>query len=396
MPQYPNPQDAWRNATAIGPDPDPYQFPALADPYGATIRALKKFRPYDPDAPIENPRSRFEQFKQQQNNPVEMPTPPAAPRLAQNAPYQPDVPNYLPIQEGPPRVAQARPEPAVSALRRYTPDPSEGNAVRSGLGANDPMELLRLREQRQGELQNSLTSGVQDQYQATQLNRLGQVNTDIADDPFTGENERARTGAIQGLVSQAQLGGFDSPQAQAQYARQQEERKLNMPAEVARVQGGFDIGKQEAANRGALDVQESRGAQSQNFLEMLNNARMSGANVSGVTLPQTGGSVRFQTEQQIPPALSNAVTAARGKYEQAKGLFSSGAAEKAQLDQAIQAALMRYPADSALKEAAFKWGNAPELSRMTLPEILQVLGETEITPEETAQLREMLTIVRGR
>src|SRR3990167_9359486 len=143
---------------------------------------------------------------------------------------------------------------------RNTPDPSEGNAIRTGLWANNPLELTALREQRQEELERSIAQGGEFGGPGRQQALLGDLSQDMAADPYTGMADRGRVGAIQGLVEQAQLGGFDSPQALVAYGMQQEKRKLGMPSEVAGIAARAAIDEQSLANRGALAVQESKGA----------------------------------------------------------------------------------------------------------------------------------------
>src|SRR3990167_8082603 len=357
------------------------------------------WRRYDPDSQpmprgvLESLRGLFRP-KPQDIELVESPTPPPAPQLTQNPPYQPRVPNYLPIQDDPERTAPEQSDSAVNALQRYTPDPSEGNAIRTGLGANNPLELTALREQRQEELERSIAQGGEFGGPGRQQAYLGDLSQEMAADPYTGVAERGRVGAIQGLVEQAQLGGFDSPQAMAQYGRQQEERKIGMPAEQAKVGGAYDVQQQQEASRGALAVQESKGAQAENFMEMMNRARMSGADVSRMSIPGVGA-VTMTPQQRLPHAITNRLTTAQMRFDR----YGDAMGAVGELNAAKAAVLNEHPANPRVKALAQQIAADPNGVLQPFNVIrqkIQTMGNTDVSEQDFNDLNEILGYLRGR
>lgn len=259
-------------------------------------------------------------------------------------------------------------------------------------------------------------------------NMLGSTQQDIAESPITSQigeandyRERER-GAIE-----AGFGGgsfqrgpnqrqYQNPlQAQAQYGREQAEAKLQQPMDIARTQAEAELGKQRVASQGALDVakEQSRGGLDiqRNFTDFQRSLQggQGGQQPQSVTMPGRfgGGSINMgaassRIPKPIPPAVTQAITVARRNYEVAKqseGMWSGSQASqaaKAALDQAIAAGIYNFPADDpAHKDFVQAILNDPQASKLALDQILQLKGETDVTPDEIAEIQEMLNLFRG-
>lgn len=269
----------------------------------------------------------------------------------------------------------------------------------------DPSQLYQLQSQRAGELEDRAAGaiGAGDTQDLARIKALlGPLNRDISEGPIAQQRveqqgiEDARSKALQ-----AGFGGSNPTGEQAAYGRRMEAEKINAPVRAAEVQSQGELAKQQEASRGALAVQESRGAQSQNFLDMLQGANMSGLTHIGVN-PQSGSVSMTQTPQKnISPATMNRLTQARGQFETAKGnvnIFNSGAADaaKAQYQQAQQSALQEMPTSTQeIKQYVQGILSDPGAENLSLDEILQATGQVDITPEEKAEMQQILTFVRG-
>ncbi len=102
-----------------------------------------------------------------------------------------------------------------------------GHGAKPRLGQDQTLELARLREQRQAELQDRARAG--DPRAAAELEGPGGINEDIAGDISTGEAPRAEIGKSLAAQHAAELAGYGSPQEQAAAARQVEQQKINAP-----------------------------------------------------------------------------------------------------------------------------------------------------------------------
>ena len=233
---------------------------------------------------------------------------------------------------------------------------------------------------------------------------MGQADERIAENPLT--RQAAEVDAFrqrrQGAVEQGFGGEVDPIQAMNRYERGIAERKLGVAERVAGIGAGGELAKQEAANRGALAVTESKGAQAQSFLDLMNQASMSGRQVGGITIPGGGGSVRFAPEQQVPPGLLQTVTGARQRLEAEKNKaewFNKNTegiqAAQVTLNQAIANALSRDPAPPNLKEYVYAIIQDPTAANHSLDDILRLKGETDVTPEERNMMQQLLTTYRG-
>lgn len=248
-------------------------------------------------------------------------------------------------------------------------------------------------------------------------NMLGSTEQDIADSPITAQiaDTNAQTSRMHAAQEQG-FGGSNPLQEQALYAKKQAETKLNQPTEIARMQGEADLAKQQEASRGALGVaqEQSKGGLDiqRNFADL---QRSLSGNPGGQGAPQSftlpgrtgGGSMNFGSQtshipKAVPPAVTQAITVARRNYEAAKqgeGMFSGGGAStaaKAALDQAIAAGIYNYPAsDPAHKQFIQAILNDPQASKLGLDQVLQMKGETDLTPEEHDELQDMLNLFRG-
>lgn len=295
--------------------------------------------------------------------------------------------------------------PALKGLQDQSPvmpkpTPAEGLAAIGGMQSNTPLGLLGLQEQRRSELDdprfydNPRVAGLK-----------ASLDTDIAANPIT--QQRPEVEAINRANQGALMAGFhggagqNPAQEAAEAGRQFETAKMRVPLDVANISGAADVAKQQEANKGALAVTEAKGAQAQNFLDMLNQARMSGADVKGISMPG-GGSVSYQTPAAVPPGLLHDVTLTRAALEKAKGainLFGTNNANIAAMEaankQAIASALSRHPAAPHIKQFVQGVLNDPVAAKLSLDDILQQQGETDITPEDKQMAQELLNAFRG-
>lgn len=277
------------------------------------------------------------------------------------------------------------------------------NYTKPGLPDYDPNQLYQLQSQRAGELEDRAAGaiGAGDTNDLARIKALlGPLNRDISEGPIAQQRgEVAEQEAGRQKALQAGFTGSNPMAEQAAYGRQQEQAKINAPIRAQEVQSQGELAKQQEANKGALAVQESRGAQSQNFLDMLNNANLSG--LSHVSANPQSGAVSFtQTPaQKLSPATMNRLTTARSQYEAAKGgvnFFNQSAADpaKAQYQQAQQSALQEYPASSQeVKQFVQDAISDPDADALSADEVIQ--GHN-MTPEEQAETRQILIFLRGR
>lgn len=155
---------------------------------------------------------------------------------------------------------------------------------------------------------------------------------------------------------------FATPEAEA--ARQMEMYKIGGPERAAGIAGQADIEQQREASRGNLAVTQSKGAQAQSFLDMMNQARISGADVSRWSAPGVG-SVSYAQDKPVPTGLLTQATAAYNNYVNAKSnaWFGSDADEE----------LAVYK--STLGQALGMDGSIPDAVK---PDIMQMLTDPEL------------------
>jgi hypothetical protein len=142
------------------------------------------------------------------------------------------------------------PYTAAQILRQRFSLGEDGTAMR----ANDPLELLRLRQEREAELKRNVSIGPQTPGAATELTSL---ESDLASDPYTGTAAHAKQAATETEFAKAQTAGFENPAAQALYERQIAEK--NTPAALE-----------------ALKAENARRQTQQNF-ENLQTIRLGGS-----------------------------------------------------------------------------------------------------------------------
>ena len=289
----------------------------------------------------------------------------------------------------------------IPSMKR--PSAAQGlSELGAGMSANVPIALRGLQEQRQGELEDRIDSGAGIVDTSREKAFLGRLNNDISESPYTGDAEQNRVESIRGLQQQAQLQGFESPQVASEYGRAQERRKLEIPVEAQRAAGQQDVLKQQEANKGALAIQESKGGQAENFLNMLNQTRASGGDVSHVTLPGGGGSVSYASggNKIVPPALTTQLQKARQAYESSGGWFDfTQGAKKAALDQAIASVMNAHHAQPGIKDLVRSIAGNPRKSNLPADQLLSQIQPEDgsaMTPAEIQEFKDLLGIIRGR
>ena len=235
---------------------------------------------------------------------------------------------------------------------------------------------------------------------------------DINDSPLTrqmGEVNKFRDASLK-----AGMQGFGSPQEEAAYGRKWGERETLMPLESARVTG--DVNRQtaldqaKAQGKNAIDLENSRHG---NFMELQRylSERTGGAPVSAVGRTAGGYATRFDTNGPsggAPKPMAGA-SSLMGQlprltafYERSKG-GAQEASAKAALDAARQQVLSaRTDVDSITRDWANTIANDPQLSQMPFPTLQATLMQSlpedtaDMTPQEWAQLDELLRMLRGQ
>ena len=294
-------------------------------------------------------------------------------------PYQP-YPSSNPYQRRQPAL-QGLADFGMTPVEQLTQQDAAEMLQEGPMQANNAVALAGLRDQRKRELEQSLTSGAADPYQATQMNRLGALNRDIAADPFTGTAEQGRVTALQDLLRGTQLQGFDSPQAAAQYGRAQEERKVGMPLDVARTTGELDIEQEKERQRGMLEVAKEHMAPQR--------IRLAQGPTPGVTresYSRGGFSTSYAPEQAVPSALIN-------QLDRARQLVATSSRNQPVLDQAIASVMASHPTSQDVKNLAATIMNTPDDANAPFTEILR--SYPMLTPPEQADLAELLSYIRG-
>lgn len=288
--------------------------------------------------------------------------------------------------------------------------PGMGESIPGSLAADnefqplDETQLLGLQQQRQSELEDPRFA---DRPDVAGLKRS--LAGDIQENPLTKQAADVESYmGKRGAAIEKGFGGTNPVAEQAGYGRQQEERKLGMPLEVAKANAAGDLAKQQEVSRGALGVAKEKSSQAENMWDMLAKARAGGADIRGVNVAGSGG-VSFGAPPKpptMPPGATHDLMLARQAAtgveptQSGVGAWWGGTSgqptkEHAALQQAIQNTLLRHPAPPELKEFAQKVSSHPETAKLSLEEILTATGETGLTPEEKGTLQELLGIVRG-
>ena len=388
----------------------PRQYPPAQDPFDPTTD------PYLAD-PSVKALMELNQQKQRQGWQKEMPPPPKPPEQSYPldlGPYGdwrgmaahssgPDEMNAAPWETEQDFVNTAPVQGLQAAAPAASPaiTPQGGDITKSPMQANWPIELQGLQEKRKSEAEDVLASGGDASGTGKFQSNIASLGRDIEGSPFTGAVPHAQQRAFEALQQQATLGGFASPQEMKAYEQKQEQAKMNVPIEAQRVLGQQNLAQEQEKQRGGLAIQESMGAQAQNFMDMLQQARLGGEpsrNLNRLSLNPSGAiSVGFEPSQRPSSTILKSVQTAREKYLTARGLgiFTNAPAEKASLDQAIQSGVQQHHAEQGIKEAALKWANNPAYANMTAADIAQRLGETDLTPAEIADLDELIHMIRG-
>ena len=288
-------------------------------------------------------------------------------------PYQP----YNPYSPAAMYGLQSAMTPVEQLTQQDAADLLQGGAMQS----NNAVALAGLRDQRKRELEASLMGGRADPYQVQQTNRLAMLNRDIAEDPFTGTAEHNRVNALQQLLQGAQMAGFDSPQAAAQYGRAQEERKVGMPVEVAQTTGELDIAQERERQRGTLEV-----AKEQMAPQRIRLAQGPTHGVTRESYSRGGFSTSYAPEQAVPTALIN-------QLDRARQLVATTSRNQPALDQAIASVVASHPTSQDVKNLAATIMNTPDDANAPFTEILR--SYPMLTPPEQADLAELLSYIRG-
>lgn len=299
-----------------------------------------------------------------------------------------------------------------SAQRRRVPGMGE-NIPGSLAGGNefqapDETQLLGLQQQRLSEMDDPR---FQDRPDIAGLKRS--LTGDIQENPLTQQAADVESYlGRRGKAVEQGFGGTNPVAEQAGYGRQQEERKLGMPLEVAKTNAAGSLAQEEARQSGALAVAKEKGTQTENMWDMLAKARAGGADIRGVNVAGSGG-VSFGAPPKvsaIPTALINTLTAASQNLQRSGPTSSSmlhpfsgvPSPEKTAYDQALQAVFASSPASVDTKDLATEILNDPELKNlpttavMQHPKIRAKWNLDDVDPTELHQLDELIRYGRGQ
>jgi hypothetical protein len=213
---------------------------------------------------------------------------------------------------------------------------------------------------------------------------LARNQRDIEENPITQQG--AQTRAIEKANLRAQMQGFRTPEEAAQYGREFETTKMNIPLRQQEVQNLGEVEKQREASRGQLAVEQERtnagsglnsyyGALANTLAVPDSNNPIKSANRSGVT---------FNQEKGIPPALETQLANARRMGTQD------------QIDQ-LEGTMLNY-FDPEVRDVVTAIKNDPQGVNDAWVKIQRDLmaNSPEITPQQLGQIRRALSIVRGR
>ena len=303
-------------------------------------------------------------------------------------PYQP-YPSSNPYQRRQPAL-QGLADFGMTPVDQLTQQDAADLLQEEPMQANAPLALAGLRDQRRQELENSLMPGAADPYQVGQMNRLSALNRDIAADPYTGAAEHSRVNALQQLLQGAQMAGFDSPQAAAQYGRAQEERKMGLPLEQARVTGELDIAQEQERQRGTLETARSYQDAQQRQIEAMRGT--GGLEPGGrVSTSRSGFSITTPPEQRISPAVTN-------QLDRARQQVAVSSQNQPMLDQQIASTFAAHPASDDVKMTVRAIVADPRALKMSTQQVLDRLASlgNNVSPQDQVHISELLDIVRGR
>ncbi len=386
MPQYSNPLDALRKAQVIGPS-------IARTPYE---RQVARFR---------SPSVRSDYGSDRFLNPDLENVLPAPPQPDVNAAFPTPGPGMnrradaIISQTNANEAASNAPMAGLqSAGMQMPPKPPAFTAPRVQAGAPSPTEAMNIFKgsaEPQGPPPMALSELFRLAGRSPEETAPGAGaywSNEIQDRLESEDFQRKQEQAVQTAQMGAQMGGYQSPAEAAAAERQMEMYKLGGPERVAGIQSAADLEKARLTGEYGLAGIESKGAQTQNFLDMLNQSRMSGADVSHLTIPG-GGGVSFRQEQQIPTPLLTQVTAARNAYESAKktSWFTEPTQQKSVYDLAVSQALGAAPISMGSKQELIQMLTSPDL----MNEPLGNLDLSDFSPEQQQEITETLLKVRG-
>lgn len=305
--------------------------------------------------------------------------------------------------------------PSRSIPRDLLPPIDQGASLSAvgNLSANAPLDLLGMQEGRLREMERnremnlsggkigpSFASGAT----AGDVSRL---KGDMASSPFTGEAERSKVADFEAARNEAMMGGFESPQAQSLYERQQAETKARQPLDVARMQGDAALGvaranaagdleRQREVSSGALAVQSAKDEGFGNRFSELQAllGGTTGIDPSRVSIGPTGAmSLSMPQDRGLPSTATSSLQ--RARTDQAKGVRGADAG----LEQAIATTISMHSASDGVKDLVTQIRSNPRLAQMSIRDILAKVSSEDGTPmsaQEQAELRDLLTVVRGK
>lgn len=225
---------------------------------------------------------------------------------------------------------------------------------------------------------------------------LSGYEQDINDSPLTAQ--RAGVDAYRGAQSKAWTAGFESPQAQSKYEREEEERKTEIPLREAEERGRTALRQsvQQGLNQQMLEREKRR-----SWLDRLANLPKD-RNISAV-----GDSyIRFENQRDPKAmsgtsALANAITNAKSFYAGAKGTN-----REAQAAAAVESAVNKYLAartdlDPRVRDLAYGIANDPNLKQFpSFDAVKEALIESEpdvaaeYTPDDWIEIEELVRNIK--
>ena len=182
---------------------------------------------------------------------------------------------------------------------------------------------------------------------------------------------------------------------------------MNVPIEAQRVAQAGGLAQEQEKQRGALAVQESKGGKIEELHNLLNQARLNGADpriMNRISMNPNGGfSVGFDPQPPpVSPGLSNRLTKAEQDFANAQSRWfnvSGNPAETAALNTARGSVLDAHHASPGLKSLARQIISDPKLAKLPTSKLVQGFKQPDgspMSPADQQALSELLRIHRGK
>ncbi len=216
------------------------------------------------------------------------------------------------------------------------------------------------------------------------------------------EKQRPILKEFEDAQRQASLAGFGDQdmtlpsQRAGQYARNIEQQKIMAPGKAA-----VDAARVKAA--GDVEVAQAGAKPYNRFLDIVQGGGDGNGLGPGDSASMGGMSIHRGSAAKDPVSsnLLGQLATARAAVEKAKSGFSgffpgAGGAEQARVDQLVADVLSQHPASNGIKDLAHQIVSNPKTSGLSMSQIMQRVGGDQMDANEANQLRDILSILRGK